>query len=152
MWEGNTIDGCVLLVDAQLCTGCRLCEVACSLRNEDECAPALSRIRIIQSDEGHMYFPIVCLQCSDAPCLASCPVGALAREDKTNAITIDYEKCIGCRRCLQACPMGAIFLGNTGKYKGKPRVLKCDLCHGNPNCVLYCDTGAIRYVHMSCKT
>ena len=33
-------------LDLEKCTGCRVCELACSLHNEKQCNPEKSRIRI----------------------------------------------------------------------------------------------------------
>lgn len=41
------------------------------------------------------------------PCEESCPVGAIAKNEKGSAV-IDFDKCIGCGRCMDACPFGTI--------------------------------------------
>jgi Fe-S-cluster-containing hydrogenase component 2 len=53
---------------------------------------------------------------------------------------LDEEKCIGCRACILACPFGAI-----GFDYGKNIAKKCDLCGGDPKCVAFCETHALRY-------
>ena len=58
------------------CTGCRLCEIACSLKNAGECNPARSKIRVIGFDE--MFpMPLMCLQCEKPFCAEICPSGAI---------------------------------------------------------------------------
>ena len=49
--------------------------------------------------------------------------------------------CVGCKVCTIACPFGTInFNQDTGK------VIKCDLCDGDPECAKMCPTEAITYV------
>lgn len=44
------------------------------------------------------------------PCVESCPVHAISMED-INAIPVnDFEKCIGCTKCVGVCPGLAIFV------------------------------------------
>jgi len=56
-------------------------------------------------------------------------------------VTIDYDRCIGCRMCMAVCPFGAISLDSA---RGRP--IKCDLCDGDPLCVTFCAYGALLYV------
>jgi phenylacetyl-CoA:acceptor oxidoreductase subunit 1 len=43
------------------------------------------------------------MHCEEAPCLKVCPTEATSRREDGIIIT-DYEKCIGCRLCVVACP------------------------------------------------
>ena len=54
---------------------------------------------------------------------------------------MDHEKCIGCKACMNACP-----LGNIGVNTEKHEMHKCDLCGGDPMCAKHCPTGAITFV------
>jgi Fe-S-cluster-containing hydrogenase component 2 len=56
----------------------------------------------------------------------------------------DEAKCIGCRMCTLACPFGAVVYETA-----KRRIVKCDLCGGNPECVAFCPTQALAYVDES---
>jgi carbon-monoxide dehydrogenase iron sulfur subunit len=86
------------------------------------------------------YIPVTCQQCESAPCMAICPVKAISRDQNLNRVLVNYDKCIGCRMCVTACPFGAMsFNGLTQK------VMKCDFCDGDPQCVRFCETKAIRY-------
>jgi Fe-S-cluster-containing dehydrogenase component len=52
------------------------------------------------------FTPRPCMQCEEPPCVPVCPVTATWR--RPDGVTIvDYDKCIGCRYCLTACPYGA---------------------------------------------
>ena len=57
---------------------------------------------------------------------------------------IDKDKCIGCKTCILACPFGAPFFDKTDRI-----TVKCDYCDGEPQCVRFCETGAIKFVDAS---
>jgi Fe-S-cluster-containing hydrogenase component 2 len=44
------------------------------------------------------------------PCVTSCPVNAISMKDINALPKIDYNKCIGCGKCIGICPGLAIFL------------------------------------------
>ncbi len=128
-------------VAPERCTGCRLCTMACSLKQSQICNPARSRIQIVTFPEEGMDVPLVCRQCEDAPCEKVCPVNALSRDPNTGAIVYDYNTCFGCKSCMLVCPFGAISIEpDTGK------MFKCNLCGGDPTCVKFCETKALQYV------
>jgi len=117
------------------CSGCRRCEVACSLQHEGKIWPEASRIRIFMLVPG-IEIPHLCAQCDDAPCIPNCPVNALSINKKTGAIMVDEKKCIACGSCIEACPGGVPIVHPEKKY-----ALICDLCGGDPQCVKVCQEG-----------
>jgi carbon-monoxide dehydrogenase iron sulfur subunit len=132
--------GKVLILNYEKCTGCRECELVCAVQHEGVSNPARSRIKIIKMEWEGKYIPVTCQQCESAPCMAICPVKAISRDQNLNRVLVNYDKCIGCRMCVAACPFGAMsFNGLTQK------VMKCDFCDGDPQCVRFCETKAIRY-------
>ena len=133
----------VLLVNPERCTGCRICEAACSLHREKTCSPTRSRIHVLRWEAEGLDIPMVCWQCEDAPCEAVCPVKAIHRDSRTGAMLIDADLCIGCRQCMAVCPFGGITMSETGE------MVKCDLCGGDPFCVKLCPTGALEYAKPS---
>ena len=130
----------VLMIDAEKCSGCRLCELACAFNKEKRIVPILGRINVFQNYAWGLSVPVVCTQCEEAPCIKVCPTEALYRDPETNAVKVKEEKCIGCKLCVSACPQGGIVF-----VPEKKVVIKCDLCDGDPVCVKFCPTGAIKY-------
>jgi Fe-S-cluster-containing hydrogenase component 2 len=133
----------VLITDPSICTGCRTCEIVCSLSHDGEINPHRSRIRILQQEDAGLDVPVVCQQCSYTICRHVCPAKAITRDAGTGAMLIDAAKCTGCELCVYACFFGAIKLR---KEDGKRKAFVCDLCGGDPMCAKFCDTRAIAYV------
>ena len=132
-----------LVVNYDKCTGCRICEMACSIRHEAEVNPQKSRIRIVklEGEADVIAVPVKCVQCEKPPCEAICPTGAIYTNPTTGARLIDKEKCIGCNACVYVCPFGAIVLDRS---VGSTSV--CDLCDGDPACVRLCPFEALQYI------
>ena len=130
-----------LTVNADKCTGCRLCEQVCSVVHEGVSNPAKSRIQIVKWEDEGRYIPMICQQCEDAPCKNVCPVGAISRDKDFGFLMVNHEVCIGCRSCVNICPFGAMNYNRTTN-----QVFKCDLCGGDPQCVRFCDVKAIDFV------
>lgn len=127
-----------LLVDPSRCTGCRSCEMACSLYHEGECSPVLSRMRIVKYEALGKNFPSSCSQCSKPRCLAACHQGAIRLNEMTGAVFVEESLCTGCRSCLVACSA-------MGFNPVKKVAFKCDLCGGNPQCARFCPSGALTF-------
>ena len=120
------------------CTGCRLCEMSCSLRHERECSTAKSRIKILKHSEWDFDCPLLCMHCMEAPCIKSCASGALSRDEATGVVVVDKDACIGCGDCISACPLHALTLDEQ-----KGTIFKCELCNGDPECVKWCSHGTL---------
>jgi molybdopterin-containing oxidoreductase family iron-sulfur binding subunit len=100
-----------MVIDQSKCIGCHACTVACI--SENTLPPGVVYRPVIDTESGtfphvsRTFLPRPCMQCGNPPCVKVCPVTATWL-DKTNGVTvIDYERCIGCRACLKACPYGA---------------------------------------------
>jgi Fe-S-cluster-containing hydrogenase component 2 len=117
------------------CSGCRRCEIACSLFHEKKIWPEASRIRVFMLVPG-LDFPHFCAQCEDYPCVKACPTKALSISKRTGAVLVKKNACIGCGKCIEACPGKIPHMHPKENY-----ILICDLCGGNPQCVKVCREG-----------
>lgn len=96
----------IMVIDLEACIGCERCVYACQATN-NTAEGHLWNIAI--HDEHTFEKPVTvtrpCMQCEHAPCVEVCPVGAtFHRED--GLVEMDYDRCIGCRYCMVACPYG----------------------------------------------
>ena len=67
--------------------------------------------------------------------MSACPVDAISVDAETGAKVVSDAACVGCKVCTIACPFGTVnYNADTGK------VIKCDLCGGDPVCVKACST------------
>lgn len=138
-----------IYTDSQQCIGCHACEVACVLaHNHDQFAleVELFHPRIWVSKAETKNSAITCRHCEQAPCLQSCPNGAISRVD--HSIQVDQRQCIGCKSCEVSCPFGAIEVTAMRLSDGrtKAQAIKCDLCADRPEgpaCVENCPTDAL---------
>lgn len=141
----------LLVVNADICVGCLLCEANCTIVNDGAASSYSSRIKVTRNlmanqngvgmyanlDRGWDYFPDTCRQCSDAPCVEACPVDAFYQDDRGIQI-VDEEACIGCTICNRMCPWEMIPINpDTNK------AVKCNLCGV---CIDRCPSGALRVV------
>lgn len=100
----------VMVIDLRRCSGCDACTIAC--KAENQLPPGVVYRPVVKEEVGtypnvrRRFLPRPCMQCEKPPCTPVCPVGATWRRDD-GVIAIDYEKCIGCRYCLTACPYSA---------------------------------------------
>jgi Fe-S-cluster-containing hydrogenase component 2 len=121
-----------------LCTGCSLCQLACSERFLGGYNPHRALLRIRHENENLYHFPVVCNQCANPYCANVCPVQAIQRDAETGAMVVDREICVGCNLCHRYCPIHVV-----GVDPEIQKSVKCDLCGGDPRCVAACPTGAL---------
>ena len=128
-------------VDPSKCTGCGICEYACSTeKGEAGASPLRSRIRVVRM-KPLFNVALACRACEDAKCVTACPEKALSQAEKTGVIMVSDKKCKGCDWCVQACPHGGISIhSDTGL------AVACDLCSGTPQCVEFCPEEALELV------
>jgi Fe-S-cluster-containing hydrogenase component 2 len=124
-----------LIFKKSLCTGCKLCQLACSATHEKVFNPDKARIKITHeyTQDGIHVNSCHCTFCKK--CEKACPQGAISN-DGTHMM-VDPDKCIGCATCAEICPTQVIFLGENNTS------VICDLCQGDPKCVQWCPKGAI---------
>jgi molybdopterin-containing oxidoreductase family iron-sulfur binding subunit len=119
-----------MVIDVGACIGCRTCQWACKEENNIPDAIAPPWIEVFQMDqettltghpsledlregattsytkspkEGKWYMPPHCHHCENPPCVKVCPVGATYK-DSDGLVLMRYDRCIGCRLCVVACP------------------------------------------------
>ncbi|MEA3459530.1 MAG: 4Fe-4S dicluster domain-containing protein, partial [Chloroflexota bacterium] len=90
-----------IVCDPDKCTGCRMCELACSMAQEGAFAPLLSRIRNVRI-EPVIQMTVSCQLCKDPPCVIACPRKALSQSEETGIIIVDEDLCNGCGWCIEA--------------------------------------------------
>ena len=135
----------IVVISSLFCTGCRTCEVVCSLSKTGACAPELSRIQVTADFLDIDFVSNPCLQCAEPLCMDACPTGAILMDEATGATVVDEALCIGCGECIEAC--GDSFAPPRLRLDAERQVvLKCDLCDGDPQCVRFCPIGAIAYI------
>lgn len=99
-----------MVIDLRKCTGCNGCNIACV--TENKLPPGISYRPVLTETQGQFpnvsrrFIPRPCMQCEKPPCVDVCPVGATYR--RSDGITVvNYDRCIGCRYCITACPYSA---------------------------------------------
>lgn len=111
-----------MVIDLDRCTACQACIVACRIENnvpaasDDEASHGrailwnqmFTELRGTYPDLRLTVFPRPCMHCADPPCVDVCPVEATYK-DSEGRVLVRYEKCIGCRYCMVACPYGARY-------------------------------------------
>ena len=137
----TTPDQRLLIFDPSRCTACHYCEMACSYFHFKVIDIEKANLRVLVNPETGARDVAHCLHCDNALCLEACPTGAIYRDENTRIVRINPMKCIGCRSCIAACPVGVVWFHNS---EGSAR--KCDLCDGDPQCAKYCSPGAIRVI------
>ena len=99
-----------MVIDLRKCIGCHACTIACVVENK--LPPGVVYRPVIDEEIGEFpnvarrFVPRPCFQCENPPCTPVCPVKATYKRPD-GIVTIDYEKCIGCKYCITACPYGA---------------------------------------------
>lgn len=104
-----------MAIDTQRCIGCHSCSVACRYTNNVPEGNWWNRVYTEGGDwpdtpAGSFpdltmsYITVACQHCENPACATVCPVGATYKDPETGVVRQDYDKCIGCRICMTACP------------------------------------------------
>jgi anaerobic carbon-monoxide dehydrogenase iron sulfur subunit len=120
-----------LKMDKSKCTGCLICEITCSLTHCGQVQREASAIRVKLGHLDHeLHQPVVCRQCKRMLCLKS--------EGKTSDDTLRQTFFWENNRQRQTdCAFDALFASGD-------RLVHCNLCGGDPECVKSCPTGALQ--------
>jgi Fe-S-cluster-containing dehydrogenase component/formate-dependent nitrite reductase membrane component NrfD len=137
----------VKVLDQTRCIGCHACTTACKSENEVPLGVTRTYVKSVDVGlfpEARRVFQVTrCNQCTDAPCVAACPTGAMYKRGD-GIVDFDKQVCIGCKACIAACPYDAVFI-NPEDHSAE----KCNMCAHRldvslePACVTVCPTGAI---------
>ncbi|MCP3669316.1 MAG: 4Fe-4S dicluster domain-containing protein [Gammaproteobacteria bacterium] len=165
-----------MVMDLRRCLGCRACTVACKAENNVSLGRfrAVIKEKTMGTfpNTKKAFLPLMCNHCEGnkedgvPPCVKICPQfpgerakfktadgktiryrngGTYKRPD--GMILIDKEQCIGCGKCIDACPYGVRSFDPFVKSGGdstKQAVDKCDMCAHRvdngvePSCVNTC--------------
>ena len=109
-----------MVINLNRCIGCYGCMVAC--KQEHFLPPEIFWCRVLIGETGKypavtkQIYPVLCNHCDEASCVAVCPTKASTKRED-GIVIIDYDKCVGCRSCLIACPyQQRSFYANEKEY------------------------------------
>jgi len=131
-------------IDLRKCIGCHACTIACKAEHDIPVGVNRCWVKTVEKgsfpDTRRFFFPVLCNQCTDAPCVRICPTKALFKR-RDGIVDLYGDNCIGCRACMEACPYDQLFIDpNTHTAE------KCNFCANRvenkllPACVIVCPT------------
>jgi len=165
-----------MVMDLRRCIGCRACTVACKSENDVSLGRFRAVIQEVTigtfPNTKKAFLPLMCNHCEGnkkdgiPPCVKACPEypgerlkyktadgktiryrGGATYKRPDGLILIDVDKCIGCGKCIDACPYGVRSFNPFVKAGADPKEQaadKCDMCvhridNGiEPSCVNTC--------------
>jgi len=139
-----------MVIDLLRCVQCYACQISC--KQAYALPPGVFYCRLLVGETGKypavrkLTYPVLCNHCKEAACIDVCPTDATTRRED-GIVTINADKCMGCRYCLIACPYQArtFYNGDSEYFPGqgftdlekigrelhplhKGTVIKCTFC------------------------
>jgi molybdopterin-containing oxidoreductase family iron-sulfur binding subunit len=115
-----------MLIDLRRCTSCKACVAGCIA--EQKSPPGIIYRPVYEEESGtypkvkRRFTPRPCQQCDNPPCVAACPNKGEGKATwkstkglSSGIVMINYTECIGCGKCVTACPYKARGL-DSGKF------------------------------------
>ncbi len=141
-----------VMISSKKCTGCHMCELACSAYHEDAYRPSVARLYSEVNPTTGAIKGHTCLQTGCAKCQEACPNDAIVTRQITVTVkgdfagkekigdtvtgyvlVVDEDACTNCGECYDVCPTGVIH-----EHPDREVAFKCDLCDGQPQCIAFC--------------
>jgi len=111
-----------MVIDLDKCVGCGTCMSSCRVENNVPVADSkragqgrsifwMDMLTITEGEYPNIkkrVMPRPCFHCENPPCTKVCPVAATYLNDE-GLVGQVYNRCIGCRYCVNGCPYNAKY-------------------------------------------
>ena len=139
------------LIDTRYCNDCKTCEIACKMERRLKTGIRWREVRRFVKEDptaanAHVVLNVAmsCNHCEKPECVVVCPMNAYSKT-AMGPVIHKYENCIGCSKCVAACPYSApVFDIEMQKAS------KCDMCYDRlqngmePYCAQCCPNDALK--------
>lgn len=140
------------LIDTRYCNNCKTCEIACKMERKLPIGQRWREVRRLEvktpssaNNPATVYsIPMSCNHCERPACAQVCPQNAY-RKMPDGPVVQEQSLCIGCTKCVSACPYSAPVYNPDAFVTGK-----CDMCYDRlkagmlPYCVQCCPNNALK--------
>ena len=100
-----------MVINTKRCVGCRACVLACKAENNTPPGIYYTLVfdEILENkpNDKPIFMTKPCFHCENPACVNVCPVSATFKRPDDGIVVVDYDRCIGCRYCMTACPYSA---------------------------------------------